>query len=80
MRQWAHSDETVAAAVRSADRKLLTVVRQAFSDYGFDAEEAELRAATTFAAGIGMLHLAGPTLEKQPPRLRERFLDFMLRP
>jgi AcrR family transcriptional regulator len=80
MREWARSDETVAAAVRSADGRLLKVVRQAFCDYGFDAEEAELRAATTFAAGIGLLHLAGPTPEKQPPELRERFLDFMLRP
>jgi AcrR family transcriptional regulator len=80
MREWARSDETVAAAVRSADRRLLKVVRQAFCDYGFDAEEAELRAATTFAASIGLLHLSGPTPKKQPPLQRERFLDFMLRP
>lgn len=80
MREWAASDETVAAAVRSADRRLLKVVRQAFCDYGFDAEEAELRAATTFAAGIGLLHLSGATPKRQPPLQRERFLDFMLRP
>jgi AcrR family transcriptional regulator len=80
MREWAGSDVAVAAAVRSADRRLLKVVRQAFSDYGFDAEEAELRAATTFAAGIGMLHLSGATPRRQPPPAREQFLDFMLRP
>jgi AcrR family transcriptional regulator len=81
MREWARSDETAAAAVRSADRQLLKVVRQVFCDYGFDAEEAELRAATTFAAGTGMLHLSGPTPTKHPPLMqRERFLDFMFRP
>ena len=80
MREWARSDETVEAAVRSADGRLLKVVRQAFCDYGFDAEEAELRAAATFAAGIGLLHLSGRTPSKQPQRLHERFLDFMLRP
>ncbi len=78
MREWARSDETVAAAVRSADRRLLNVVRQAFCDYGFDADEAELRARTTFAAGIGLLHLPGPSPKKHLQR--ERFLDFMLRP
>jgi AcrR family transcriptional regulator len=79
MREWARSDETVAAAVRSADRRLVKAVRQAFCDYGFDADEAELRANTTFAAGIGLLHLAGPTPRKQALQ-RERFLEFMLRP
>ena len=40
--------------------RVLAAVRQAFLDYGFDAEEADLRANATFAAGIGFLHLAGP--------------------
>jgi hypothetical protein len=40
---------------------LVKAVRQAFSDYGFDADQAELRANTTFAAGLGLLHLSGPT-------------------
>jgi AcrR family transcriptional regulator len=78
MREWARSDETVAAAVRSADRRLLNAVRQAFRDYGFDAEEADLRANTTFAAGIGLLHLAGPSPKRWGHH--EEFLDFMLRP
>jgi hypothetical protein len=55
-------------------------VRQAFCDYGFDAGEAELRANTTFAAGVGLLHLSGLTPKKQSMVQRERFLDFMLRP
>jgi AcrR family transcriptional regulator len=78
MREWGRSDETVAAAVRSADRRLIGAVRQAFTDCGFDADEAELRANTTFAAGIGFLHLSGPTPKKQALQ-RERFLEFMLR-
>jgi AcrR family transcriptional regulator len=80
MREWARSDETVAVAVASADRRLLRAVRQAFCDYGFDAGEAELRANTTFAAGVGLLHLSGLTPKKQSMVQRERFLDFMLRP
>jgi AcrR family transcriptional regulator len=80
MREWARSDETVAAAVASADRRLLRAVRQAFCDYGFDAGEAELRASTIFAAGVGLLHLSGATPKKQSLLQRERFLDFMLRP
>jgi len=41
MREWARSDETVAAAVRSADRRPLNAVREAFRDFGFDADEAD---------------------------------------
>ena len=60
MREWARTDDAVAASVRAADHRVLAAVRQAFLDYGFDAEEADLRANATFAAGIGFLHLAGP--------------------
>ncbi|OBK19280.1 TetR/AcrR family transcriptional regulator [Mycobacterium asiaticum] len=79
IREWARSDDSVAAAVRTADRRLLKAVRQAFSDFGFDAAEADLRANATFAAGVGLLHLSGPTPNKQALQ-RERFLDFLLRP
>jgi AcrR family transcriptional regulator len=80
MREWARSDKTVAAAVRSADRRLLNTVTQAFRDYGFDDEEADLRATIAFATGIGMLHLAGPAPTRQAAFQLERFLNFMLRP
>lgn len=85
MREWARSDEKVEAAVRSADRRLLKAVRQAYCDYGFDAEEAELRARTTFAAGLGLLHLSGSVSKKQSAQKKSAlqnawFLDFMLRP
>ena len=59
MREWARTDDDAAASVRAADHRVLAAVRQAFLDYGFGAEEADLRANATFAAGIGFLHLAG---------------------
>ena len=37
MREWARTDEEVAASVRAADRRVLVAVRQAFLDYGFEA-------------------------------------------
>jgi AcrR family transcriptional regulator len=78
MREWARSDDAVAESVRAADRRLLRAVRQAFLDYGFDADEADLRADATFAAGIGFLHLSGPTPDTRHGARRERFLDLML--
>ncbi|VEG52929.1 TetR family transcriptional regulator [Mycolicibacterium aurum] len=78
MREWARTDPAVAASVRVADQRVLAAVRQAFVDAGFDAENAEMRANATFAAGIGFLHLAdappGPRLSAQ----REQFLELML--
>jgi AcrR family transcriptional regulator len=78
MREWARTDEAVAASVRAADRRVLVAVRQAFLDYGFDSEEADLRATATFAAGIGFLHLSGPQPSARGAARRERFLDIML--
>ncbi|QUR68091.1 TetR/AcrR family transcriptional regulator [Mycobacterium spongiae] len=88
MREWARSDDSVASAVLSADRRILKATRQAFSDYGFDAAEAEKRATTAFAAGIGLLHMPlselksmyGPSLRKQLEPQRNWLLDFLLRP
>jgi AcrR family transcriptional regulator len=78
MREWARSDESVATSVRAADRRLLRAVRQAFLDYGFDGEEAEVRASATFAAGIGFLHLSGATPDDRDAARAERFLELML--
>lgn len=78
MREWARTDEAVAASVRAADRRVLAAVRQAFLDSGFDAEEADLRATATFAVGIGFLHLSGPQPSARGAARRERFLDIML--
>jgi AcrR family transcriptional regulator len=80
MREWARTDEEVAASVRAADGRVLVAVRQAFLDYGFEAQEADLRASATFAAGIGFLHLSGPQPSTRAAAQRERFLDIMLTP
>ncbi len=80
MREWARSDKTVAASVNASDGRVLRAVRQAFADYGFGLEEADLRANATFAAGIGFLHLGGPKPRARDANRRERFLDLMLGP
>jgi AcrR family transcriptional regulator len=79
MREWARTDADVAASVHAADLRVLAAVRQAFLDYGFDTDDAELRANATFAAGIGLLHLAGPHLSERAAAGREGFLDLMLK-
>jgi hypothetical protein len=53
-------------------------VRKAFLDYGFDEEEADMRANATFAAGIGFLHLSGPTPATREAARGERFVELML--
>ncbi|MGV0748617.1 TetR/AcrR family transcriptional regulator [Mycolicibacter virginiensis] len=79
MREWARSEDSVAAAVRSSDRRVLKAVRQAFLDDGFDTDEADMRANATFAVGIGFLHLSGSAPSARAASGRERFLDVMLR-
>ena len=78
MREWARSDSSVAESVRESDRRVVAAVRQAFVDYGFEAEEADLRATATFAVGIGFLHLSGPTPDPRHAARGDRFLDLML--
>jgi hypothetical protein len=66
--------------VRAADQRVLAAVRQAFLDYGFDPDDADLRANATFAAGIGFLHLAGPQPGVHASARREGLLEIMLKP
>ena len=80
MREWARTDETVAKGVDAADRRVIRMVHQAFTDLGFSAEDAELRSHTTFAAGIGFLQTAGSKPNPLTERQRERFVEFMVRP
>jgi AcrR family transcriptional regulator len=79
MREWARSEPTVAAAVRASDHSVLTAVRQAFLDAGFDHDESEMRATATFAAGIGFLHLSGSRPSSMAAARRGQFLEVMLR-
>ncbi len=78
MREWARSEPTVQEAVRVSDQRVVSAVRQAFLDDGFDTENADIRANATFAVGIGFLHLAGSTPNQQLAAQRDRFLDIML--
>jgi AcrR family transcriptional regulator len=77
MRIWALTDEEVLESVQRSDRCVLTQVRQAFLDYGFDDDEAKLRSAVLFAAGVGLLHEASSAKDAPAP-LRERVLDLLL--
>jgi AcrR family transcriptional regulator len=80
MREWARTDDDAAASVRAADHRVLAAVRQAYLDFGFDPDDAELRANATFAAGVGFLHLAGDQPSARAAASREGLLDLMLRP
>jgi AcrR family transcriptional regulator len=44
IRQWAMNDKAAARAVRSVNRKRLDFLRQAFTEIGFTADEADMRA------------------------------------
>ena len=78
MRIWALTDDAVMESVRRSDGRVLSEVRQAFVDCGFDEDEAALRSSVLFAAGVGLLHEARGT-QDAPAALRERVLDLMLR-
>ena len=65
--------------VTAADQRVLAAVRQAFLDYGFDTDDADLRADATFAAGIGFLHLAGEQPNVRAAARREGLLEIMLK-
>jgi AcrR family transcriptional regulator len=79
MRAWALTDGAVATSVQASDRRVLREIRRALVDYGFSREDADLRSAVIFAAGIGFLDTSGDVPDA-PAGLRERFVDFMLRP
>ena len=80
MREWARSDAAIADRIRTADRRVLEAIRKAFRDYGFDADEADIRANAAFAAGVGFLHLSGRAPSPRVAAQAERFLDLMLGP
>jgi AcrR family transcriptional regulator len=78
MREWARTDPAATAKIRAADRRLLHSVTKAYTDHGFSPADAKLRAELTFAAGIGLLHLAGSAEHAQRAAQREGLLDLML--
>lgn len=80
MREWARTDRAAADSVYTADQRVLRAVRQAFLDAGFAAEDADLRANATFAAGLGFLHMSSAPPDDRASAQRQRFLDLMLSP
>jgi AcrR family transcriptional regulator len=76
MRIWALTDDSVRESVRRRDEQVLSDVRQAFLDCGFDDDEAKLRSSVLFAAGVGLLH---DHRAAQSTPQGERVLDLMLR-
>jgi AcrR family transcriptional regulator len=79
MRGWALTDPAVSAAVQDSDGRVLRAIRQAFTDYGFEPEEAALRSFVAFSTGVGVLDTSDSS-PATPLDLLDRFLDFMLRP
>lgn len=79
MREWARTDPAAAASVRAADRRVVQALRKAYRDYGFSAEDADLRAESTFVAGVGSLHVRGASSRAHAANRREAFLELMLR-
>jgi AcrR family transcriptional regulator len=76
MRIWALTDDSVRQSVRQRDERVLSEVRQAFLDCGFDDDEAALRSSVLFATGVGLLHGQRAPRDVPPGR---RVLDLMLR-
>lgn len=68
IREWARSDETVAAAVRDLDQRILQVVHAAFVELGFSETDARVRAGLLVYAGIGFVYgrsaLPVPTVDE----------------
>ena len=79
MRVWALTDAAVLAAVQQSDVRVQRAIRQAFTDCGFEAEDAALRSFVVFAAGVGVLHTRDSS-PATPPEMLDSFLDFMVRP
>ncbi|WP_067393144.1 TetR/AcrR family transcriptional regulator [Mycolicibacterium novocastrense] len=77
MRVWSLTDRTVLASVHQSDVRVLSAVRDALVDYGFDDGEADLRSALLFATGIGLLHEVR-SAPREPALLSDRVLDLML--
>lgn len=68
VREWARADESVAAAVRDLDQRILRVVHEAFVELGFSEPEARVRAGLLVYAGIGFVYgrsaLPVPTVDE----------------
>jgi len=57
IRGWAHQSEAVMARVAAADEKRLVAIRSMFERFGFDADEADVRARTVYLVQIGYISM-----------------------
>lgn len=71
MRTWASEDPRAAAAVRSADARLLMFLEAAFRELGFDREQARARTYLMFAAGAANVYPPWPVSEAAQARMFE---------
>ena len=68
VREWARADSAVANAVAELDRRIFSVVQDAFVELGFPERVARVRAGVLVYAGIGFVYgraaLPVPTVEE----------------
>lgn len=76
MRDWAGSDPIAAAAVREADRELLTFVATNLEALGLSRGDARQRAVLLLAVGVARITPPWP----QPPDAADRLLAFLTNP
>lgn len=57
IRGWAHHSEDVAARIHAADETRLEAIRAMFARFGFDAEEADVRARAIYLTQIGYISM-----------------------
>ena len=66
IRGWAHKIHTVAERVNKTDETRLTAIRSMFETFGFDVNEADVRARTVYLTQIGYISMQ----VKEPEALR----------
>lgn len=57
IRGWAHQSDAVMARVNAADERRLAAIRRMFERFGFDPEEADVRARTVYLVQIGYISM-----------------------
>lgn len=57
VRGWAHQSDAVAEAVNLEDETRLSAIRQMFARFGFDPDEADVRARTMYLVQIGYISM-----------------------
>ncbi|WP_249010480.1 TetR/AcrR family transcriptional regulator [Conexibacter sp. DBS9H8] len=78
-RGWAYGHARLARHVWEVDHWAHGVVKGAFIELGFSADEAELRAKSLYYAGVGRVH-TGVLGEPENAAMRVALLDLLTRP